>query len=141
MRSVVTWNSFVKLTSGREIWRPQFETYFSHFLTSESTVFATLTFTFLSYPTVPVSYPIVLLSYPIVRVSYQVFHLSYRINCLSGFAFIMYMYQVMRLSGFLFIMYRVLRLSGFAFLWTNKWRTQRSPTYVGLLNIADSYLP
>ena len=73
-----------------------------------STVAATLTLTFLSYPiVVRVSYPIVRLSYPIVRV-------SYRENRLSGFAFIVY--QVLRLSGFAFIVYQVLRLSGFAFI-------------------------
>ena len=65
------------------------------------TVPATLTFTFLSYPTVRISYPIVRLSYLIVRVSYKVFRLSYRENRLSGFAFIVY--QVLRLSGFTFI--------------------------------------
>ena len=54
-----------------------------------TTVPATLTCTFLSYPTVRVSYPI-------VRVSYQVFRLSYRETRLSGFAFIVY--QVLRLS-------------------------------------------
>ena len=59
----------------------------------QSTVPATLTFTFLSYP-------IVRLSYPLVRVSYQVFRLSYRENLLSGFPFIVY--QVLRLSGFPF---------------------------------------
>ena len=63
-----------------------------------STVPATLTFTFLSYPIVRVSYPIVRLSYTIVRVSYQVLRLSYRENRLSGFALIVY--QVLRLSGF-----------------------------------------
>ena len=116
------------------------------------TVPSTLIFTFLSYPIVRVSYPIVRLSYPIVRVSYQVFRLSYRENRLSGFAFIVY--QVLRLSGFAFIVYQVLRLSGFAFIvWIGIPRhfherineKPRDPLHfviiVGLLNIADSYLP
>ena len=68
-----------------------------------STVPATLTFTFLSYPIVRVSYPIVRLSYPIVRVSYQVLRLSYRENRLTGFAFIVY--QGLHLSGFAFIVW------------------------------------
>ena len=84
-------------------------------VTSTSTVTATLTFTFLSYPIVRVSYSIVRLSYPIVRVSYQVFRLSYRKNRLSGFPFIVY--QV----------YRVNRNTS-AFSWTNKRKTQKSPT-------------
>ena len=65
-----------------------------------TTIPATLTFTFLSYP--------------IVRVSSQVFRLSYRKNRLSGLVFIVN--EVLRLSDFPFIVYQVLRLSGFAFI-------------------------
>ena len=89
----------------------------------QSTVPATLTFTFLSYPIVRVSYPIVRLSYPLVRVSYQVFRLSYRENLLSGFAFILY--QVLRLSGLPFIVW--IGIPRY-FSWTNKRKPQTSPT-------------
>lgn len=104
-----------------------------------STVSVKLTFTFLSY------------------LSYQVFLLSYRENCLSGFAFIVYMYQVLHsfnmyqalflagLSRFCF--YRVNRNTS-AFSWPKKKKqhrkTQRSLHFViivWLSNIADSYLP
>ena len=86
-----------KLWAGHESAQTDRQTY----PTELRSVPATLTFTFLSYPIVPVSHPIVRLSYPIVHVSYQVFRLSYRENPLSGF----------RLSCIRFSVYQVFRLS------------------------------
>ena len=101
-----------------------------------------------------VSYPIVRLYYPIVRVSYQVFRLSYREDPLSDFPFIVYQVLRLHVSGFPFIVYQVLRLSGFAFIvWIGiprhfQEQINEKPRdllhfviIVGLLNIADSYLP
>ena len=86
-----------------------------------------------------VSYPIVRLFYPIVRVSYQVFCVFYRGIRLLGFAFIVY--QVLRLTGFPFIVR--IRIPRHFYNQINE--KSRDLLYfviiVGLLNIADFYLP
>ena len=101
------------------------------------------------YSTRNVNLYISILSYRVCILSYREFNLSYRACILSGFPFILSWKPFIRfciypVSGFAFIRFSVYRVSGFAFIrfcvyrvnrnisafsWTNKRKTQRSPTF------------
>ena len=71
------------------------------------------------YPILSCVYPIMFSVYPIVKTVYQVLRLSCIRFCV---------YQVLRFSCNRFCVYRVNRNTS-AFSWTNKRKTQRSPTF------------